>query len=249
METTMSLLCEVCSNDVSGVLLVCISMHDRLDESAIETIATLHNKFEKDIWKKTVIALTKADQYPRDEWLKSKKWFNKAEPILKSEFERYLQKCKNILQKIFTSSVNEARSRSYIGMSEEEYNELEIPILPTSTLSSRDHLSKMRAVGHQYWFDLLLVECCKRERGMTLVNIHSQRLANLPDEIVRQIDPTGVLGPEFIILIQTLLRTVGEKTSLLIAWNLYRHYKYSRNVVQAPRFEANKNVDTHSDTL
>ena len=136
----MSLLCEVCSNDVSGVLLVCISMHDRLDESAIETIATLHNKFEKDIWKKTVIALTKADQYPRDEWLKSKKWFNKAEPILKSEFERYLQKCTNIVQKFIVSphfSYNEVTmSRIDIGMSEaSEYVELEIPTLPTVHLS------------------------------------------------------------------------------------------------------------------
>ena len=237
-ETTMSSLHKVCSNDVSGMLIVCIPMHDRLDESAVETIATLYNKFGKDIWKKSVIALTKADEYPRDEWLVSKKWFNKAEPILKSEFERYLQKCKDILRENFTLSKDKARERSYIGMSVKEYDELEIPILPTSTLSSRDHLSKMRAVGHEYWFDLLLVECCKRERGMTLVNIHSKRLNNLPDEIVRQIDPTGVLGPDFIVLVQTFLKTVGEKSSLLIAWNVYQHYKYSRNVVQAPRFEA-----------
>ena len=62
-------------NDASGVLIVYIPMHDRLVESAVETIATLHRKFGKEIWRYSVIALTKADQYPREDWLTgSKKW-------------------------------------------------------------------------------------------------------------------------------------------------------------------------------
>ena len=76
---------------VSGVLIVCIPMHERLDEAALETLAILHDKIGKDIWRYTVIALTKADEYPQAQWLESKKWFNKSAPIIKSEFEKYLK--------------------------------------------------------------------------------------------------------------------------------------------------------------
>ena len=239
-DKTTDSIGEVCRNDASGVLIVCIPMHDRLDESAVETIASLHQKFGKEIWRYAVIALTKADQYPRDQWLSqgSKKWYKKTEPILKTEFENYLQKCKNSLRTIFTSSEAGARRRCYIGMTKEEYDKLEIPILPTSTLT-RDFVSKMRAVGHEYWFDLLLVECCKREQGMALVNIHSKRLNNLPDEILKLIDPNGVLEPRFLEFIQKLLKALGKKTPLIIAWNLYHNYKYSHSVATAPRFETN----------
>ena len=238
---------EVCRNDASGVLIVCIPMHDRLDESAVETIATLHRKFGKEIWRYSVIALTKADQYPREDWLTgSKKWYKKAEPILKTEFDKYLKKCEDSLRKIFTSPENVARRRCYIGMTEEEYNDLDIPILPTSSLSK--DVSKMRAVGHEYWFDMLLVECCKREQGMALVNIHSKRLSNLPDEFVKLIDPNGVLEPRFIEFVQKFLKALGKKTRLIIAWNLYRNYKYAQNVATAPRFQTLKIGETPNDT-
>ena len=94
---------------------------------------------------------------------------------------------RTVCETIFTSPENVARRQCYIGMTEKEYNDLDIPILPTSSLSK--DVSKMRAVGHEYSFYVLLVECCKREQGMALVNIHSKRLRNLPDEFVKLIDP------------------------------------------------------------
>ena len=243
-DTTANRLREVCSNDVSGVLIVCIPMHERLDEAALETLTILHNIIGSDIWRYTVIALTKADQYPQAEWLDSKKWFNKSAPIIKSEFEKSLNNCKKILREKFTLSEDESRRGCYIGMTEEEYDELEIPIVPTSTLTK--DLSKMTIVGHEHWFDMLLVECCKRERGMTLVNIHSERLVSLPDEIVREI--TGKVGPEFIMLVKKFMKSMGEKTCLLIAWNIYQHYKYTCRVVHAPRFEPTKNADIQRES-
>ena len=93
---------------------------------------------------------------------------------------------RTVCETIFTSPENVARRRCYIGMTEKKYNDLDIPILPTSSLSK--DVSKMRAIRHEYWFDMLLVECCKQEQGMALVNIHSNRLRNVPDEFVKIID-------------------------------------------------------------
>ena len=243
---TANRLRDVCSNDVSGVLVVCIPMHERLDEAApLETLAILNREIGKEIWRYTVIALTKADQYPKAEWLESKKWHEKSAPILKREFEKTLASCKKILREKFTLT-KEARPGCCIGMTEEEYDELDIPIVPTSTLTK--DLSKMTIVGQEHWFDLLLVECCKRERSLMLVNIHSKRIAILPDEIVRQIRQIAeVIAPEFIVLVKKLLKTVGDKTQLLVAWNLYRHYRYSHKVVDAPRFETTESVKVQTE--
>ena len=224
----------VCNNDVNGVLIVCIPMHDRLDESAVETISILHRKFGKEIWRYTVIALTKADQYPREEWLMSKKWFKKAEPILKSEFERCFQNCKDSLQRIFTLPKEKARERCYIGMTAEEYDKVDIPILPTSTLK-KEEISKMRAVGHEHWFNYLLVECCKREQGMALVKIHSERLASLPDEVITKLDPNGVLGSEFRVIVESLMMKGPGKEAIHVVMKLYNRIKYSP--IKSPRFE------------
>ena len=62
-------------------------------------------------------------------------------------------------------------------MTEEEFNK--IPILPTSQLSNPSANTKMAAVHYEWWFDALLLECCKKEQGMHLVSVHAQRLDRL----------------------------------------------------------------------
>ena len=232
-EKTTSLVGKVCHNDLNGVLLVCIEMHNRLDEGNIKTIALLHQKFGMDIWRFAVIVLTKADKYPEDEWLRSKKFYQRADPILKREFENRLQECKAYLEEIFTST--KAGSQCYIGISQQEYDALKIPILPTSTLNPKAN-KKMEAVGHESWFDMLLLECCKQEQGAALVRIHSKRLANLSRDIVDKLDPTNVLGAEFDVLIRSIVQSPFGKTALVLAWKLY-WLKYSHRVINAPRFE------------
>ena len=81
--STIKLIGNVSNNDPSAILLVCMKMHDRLDESALKMIAAIekHKKQERSginpIWRYTVIALTEADCYPREDWLESKKWWER----------------------------------------------------------------------------------------------------------------------------------------------------------------------------
>ena len=232
-EKTASLVGKVCQNDLNGVLLVCIEMHSRLDEGAIKTIALLHQQFGMEIWRFAVIVLTKADDYPKDEWLKSKKFYQRKDPILKREFEKNLQKCKKSLQEIFTSP--ETDSQCYIGISQQQYDDLNIPILPTSTLNPKA-IKKMEGVGYESWFDMLLLECCKQEQGAALVKIHSQRLANLSRDILDKLNPKNILGAEFDVLIRSIVQSQFGKTALVLAWKLY-WLKYSHRVITAPRFE------------
>ena len=64
---------EICNNDINGVLLVCIPMHERLDEDTKKFLKNLHQKYgSQHIWRYTVITLTKADGYNGGEWLESK---------------------------------------------------------------------------------------------------------------------------------------------------------------------------------
>ena len=161
---------EVCNNDCTGgVLLICIEMHERIDRSTMERIlALLHRTYLKRIWKVTVIALTKADRYPESEWLRSKKWYQSKQKVLKEKFEGALREARQYLRSLFTSDT--------VGMSEEEFDELAIPILPTSQLTT-DAMSKMEKVGYESWFDTLLETCCTRKQGAAFVKIHSKRLS------------------------------------------------------------------------
>ena len=162
-----------------------------------------------------------------------KKWYQSEKPFLKDGFKNRLQKCQEYLQKIFTTPENRT---SAPWMSEEEFHELKIPVVPTSSLNKKC-VSKMAAVGHENWFDMLLVECCKREQGMALVNIHSDRLAKLPDHVVNELDPNKDLAPEFLKVTREnpFIKAVGGELYYVVGVALYRHYKYS--LYDAPRFE------------
>ena len=162
----------MCTNDANSVLIVCIPMHNRFDES---TLMTLQYKFGKQhIWQYTVIALTKADQYP-SVWKDSIKWWERSAPILEKKFNEALSECREYLKEMFTQAKNE-RSRPW--MTEEEFDD--IPIIPTSKLT-RDALFKMEDVRHQFWFEELLIKCCERVPGTAMINIHSERLAALSE--------------------------------------------------------------------
>ena len=186
-EATANLIGEVCNNDVNGVLLVCMEMYGRLGDSTIKMIAKLHHKYGKqaeNIWRYAIFVLTKADRYPV-EWDDSIRWWERSAPILKENFETSLQEYKDYLRETFTMPKDKVTKECYIGMTEEQFDELEIPVLPTSTLSE-SALSKMIAMKQEDCFDMLLVECCRREQGVVLVNIHSERIANLPFAIIKK---------------------------------------------------------------
>ena len=129
-DETAELIGKMCTNDANSVLIVCIPMHNRFDES---TLMTLQYKFGKQhIWQSAVIALTKADQYPI-EWEDSIKWWERSAPILEKKFNEALSECRKYLKEMFTQAKNE-RSRPW--MTEEKFDDI---IISTSKLT-RDAL-------------------------------------------------------------------------------------------------------------
>ena len=52
-----------------GVIIVCIAMHEKMDDSTIKPLAALQNKFGYEIWTHVIIALTKADRFEAEKWL------------------------------------------------------------------------------------------------------------------------------------------------------------------------------------
>ena len=103
-EKTIDKLMEVCNNDMmNGVVVVCIPMpyHGRIDAADLAPLALLHKKVGKRIWDRTVIALTRADMYPKDVWLGSKKRLEFENTCLTRKFEDYLCETRDHLRKRF----------------------------------------------------------------------------------------------------------------------------------------------------
>ena len=233
-KETLRVVGNVCLNDVNGVLLICIPVHERIDRSTQELLTVLHKEHhEKGIWRFVVIALTKADNYPENEWLrKHTQWVETPKSYLKPEFMKAMSDAKESLKNIFTSG--------QIGMSEEEFNK--IPILPTSQLSNQSALSKMDEVDSQSWFDALLLECCKKERGTHLVTIHSDRLANLsPEKLVSAGFPSES-GATIIPVIKYMMGSDVGYLALIMGWKVYWHLVYSGQLTNSPRFEQDKRL-------
>ena len=227
---TLDKIGEICNNDVHGLLLVCIDMHQRMDESTLKTLALIHRKFGKEIWRYAVIALTKADTYPTNEWLGEKSWWVRKRPILEEKFEAELHDAEVYLRSLFISTDADAGSENSIGLTREDFDELAIPFVPTSKLTNNEAMKRMEIVGHESWFDTLLVECVKRERGIALVKIHSQRLSRLPASVVEKRDPTGL----FRKFVREVLKSViGD---ILPSWRLYWS-RYCQKEMVLPRFE------------
>ena len=222
------LIGKMCTNDANSVLIVCIPMHNRFDES---TLMTLQYKFGKQhIWQYTVIALTKADQYP-SVWKDSIKWWERSAPILEKKFNEALSECREYLKEMFTQAKNE-RSRPW--MTEEEFDD--IPIIPTSKLT-RDALFKMEDVRHQFWFEELLIKCCERVPGTAMINIHSERLAALSEETIQKVSNSLHKSTNAI---PTKIRNVfgATKAGSIVDFTmtkLYQDFIYSP--INSPRFE------------
>ena len=212
---TLRTVGEFCNNDVDGVLLICIEMHQRVDKSTMETLALIHRRCGKEIWRFAVIALTKADRYPASVWLKSKRWWQREEPILEEKFKEDLAAAQDYLKSLFTST--DVTSECCIGLTQEEFDDLAIPILPTSKLCYKT-MSAMEMVGQKSWFDKLLVECCKREGGMALMKIHSKRLWQLPKEVLVQLAPNGIFGPYLVDFLRDVVSSLSGKT---VAWKMH----------------------------
>lgn len=193
---TCDILNDLVKHERLQLIIVCIDMFEKLDWSTLEPLSLLHCQCYG-VWSRTVIALTKADRYEEHKWLSKS---------LKNKFAEELTKRKDTLKRIFT---NQALPCCYIGMTEEYFDRLNIPIIPTSELN-KHALDRMEKVGYGYWFDTLLVECCQRaDHGLRL---HRDRLSQLP---------SGLPKRSRFDFIPNLLR-----------WQLY-----CTKVITMPRFE------------
>lgn len=232
-QATAHKLREVCQNDRkrNGVVLFCNEMFGgRLDEACLASLAMLHKICGKEIWRYVVIALTKADMYPAVKWYPEGS-FSRKNPVLKEKFDEKLCEAKDYLRQCFTTST--AKSECYIGMTEEEYDALKIPILPTSELSV-ECLEAMKKVGHVRWFDTLLQELCTREKGMILVKIHSERLLNL-GQVKAILQNITKLLPLHVFEYQ-LKYLQNNMPAALYLWKAINIYSLKK-AIEAPRFQ------------
>ena len=189
----------IVANESKGVVIICIEMHDQLDKHTLATLALLHKRFGEKFWKHAIIALTNANGYDEEKWLKSHKAeLNFLESlfecllklccqrmtegnIIKGKFAGEMEKWRNDLREGFTATADQVQPNCHIGMTEEEFDEIEIPVVPTSQLDERA-LVKMKRVGYGHWFDLLLIKCCQRLQG-SRIRLHNERLSKLPPDV------------------------------------------------------------------
>ena len=168
----------------NGVIIVCIEMNTRVDESFLEELALLHKKFGQDFWSCTIIALTKADCYEEHKWLMSKSESKTDKCFLKEKFTEGLERRRSVLKKKFTAVVDQALPHRHIGMSEEVFDK--IPIIPTAQLNQYSQ-ERMNQVGNGHWFDLLLIKCCQKLRAQGFeLQANRDRLSHLPPGLLKQ---------------------------------------------------------------
>ena len=211
-----------------GVLLVCIPMHTRMDKSTMQLIAHLsNNDIRKEIWQYVIVVLTKADEYPEREWLVNSRG-RKSRLVLSEKFKETLDTANEELKAIFTSPD--------VGLTEKEF--LSIPILPTSQYTDNPiAMKKMEQVGFESWFDVLLLQCCKKDHGLGLLNIHKDRLANLRrDALVNAGYPAHVAG-KLVPFIQKRLKEDIGYLALIMQWKIYFKLVYSKRLIGPSPFE------------
>ena len=222
----------IIANDRNGFVIVCIEMFaGRLtDRNNLAPLAFLHQKCGKEIWRHVIIALTKADQYPKEQWLtKKNSILTSKKEFLTECFKSYMDETKKTLRECFTGNTS-VREDCHIGMTEEEFDELNILILPTSKLFN-PFLEKMRLVGCETWFDMLLVELCKRESGLILVSVHSKRLLNLM-EVRNFLSEVA----EYPLIQQQVKNLKIAIPPVVLLWKAFKSYSW-KTAKEAPRFE------------
>ena len=239
-KVTIGLVREICTNDRSGVVLICMAMHERLDAATAQTLALLHERCGPEIWRYVVIVLTKANQYPKDDWLDKKegRW-EASGTVLKREFENSLADNRQSIQRMFTDTTC-TKEMCRIGMSKEDFISLQIPILPVARLNSKDAVKRMENVGYGSWFTILLYKCTMRESDVGLISIHKDRLSSLPHKIEKlikeQIDPQ-------LIEAGRKIECAGKKISgtfYLIVYSKAYWWRNRKKMICGARFEKGK---------
>ena len=186
--------------------------------------------------------LTKADCYEKHKWLMSQTQ-PETENYLKIKFSDELEKQKIILRKAFTATANQAPPHCHIGMTEDEFYDLQIPIFPTSQLNQQA-LERMEQVGHGYWFDLLLIQCCRRLQGSGL-QIHRERLSQLPPQLLEQEydkELHRLHCRRMILMSSPISRKLIDFSKPLSEVHMYhrtRSYSTNSSTDKKPRFEFN----------
>ena len=234
---TVQQMGDVLTNDRSGVILVCLEMHQRIDESTLKPLVFLHRQFGREIWPHVIIALTKADRYEEDKWLENCPKGKSRPAYLVHRFHEEVEICKRHLQTIFTS--DEMKPRYRIRMTECEFEELQIPVVPTSQLRETE-MSKMAKVGHDYWFNELLLHCCARDNGAGIIQIHPKRLTNIPNDVLRKVDETlAKKANDFVewALKKRMMKPGLMKYAAVLVWSCYLRLYYKK-LITSPRFQA-----------
>ena len=240
-DKTVALMEKVCKGEENGIILICIEMHRRLDINAMETMGRVHRKLGDKIWKLAVIALTKADEYPEAEWLEGKLWYQRSVPILTDRFIAAVLHAKTYLKQVCTSDEH-IGEEYHIGMLPKTFDD--IPIVPTSKLSSRGAMSKMATVGYEKWFDELLTKCCARESGASFVQMNPDRTSRFhshpPDYIMKDVDKEKyeeILEQVRSHYARTRAHRHQDGFLRYLAWKVYWKMWYSGRIDTYERFE------------
>ena len=242
---TLKMVKDIVKEDSKAVLIVCIGMYERIDRSTLEVLASLHQKLEPDasndkkseicrsnveFWSRVVIALTKADMYQEHKWLMSDRRGLSKRLFISKTFAEKVENRRESLKKLFTATDSEAPPGCYIGMIAKEFDELNIPIIPTSQLD-RHALDKMQQVGYGYWFDQLLIKCCQRLEGCGLLDLHAGRLLRLPHELVK-----AEIGAENFQKLQKKRSIIENVFILALIYIWYQKRQYYKNIITMDRF-------------
>ena len=228
-EDAIELVGAIATNESKGVIVVCIKMYERVDESTLMMLATLHKKFGESVWNHVIIALTNADRYEENKWLSQRFRKSKKEFLVEKFAETVKERQKNI-KEYFTADTKVKKSCK-IGMATESFNKLKIPIIPTAQLDEYE-MKRMKQVGCEYWFDVLLIKCCQRLQGCGLIQIHEERLSKLPTKIVR-----NEISEEVFEMLQ---RSKSKSAVILGIIKYYMWYKFmyhKKTAATLPRFD------------
>lgn len=233
-DTTIQLVGELITNDRHGIIVVCIEMFERLDKSTLKLLTQLHTKYGWIFWQHVVIALTKADRYQEQKWMQTKDFWTSKDAFLKNEFLKNVADRREAMKKCFTDGVEDVQPGCHIGMTTDQFNFLKIPIIPTSQLNDFE-MARMQQVGYRYWFDELILECCKREQGAGIVQIHEKRLSNLPADLLVKYTIDEKFSSKFRRTTNKAIEKIAFALKSKLYWRCYCKY-----LAVDPRFELSR---------
>ena len=242
----------IVANESNGVVIICIKMHGQLDKHTLATLALLHKRFGEKFWKHAIIALTNANEYNEEKWLKSHKAeLNFLESlfeclfklccqrmtegnVIERKFAGEMEKWKNDLREGFTATADQVQPNCHIGMTKKEFYQMKIPVIPTSQLGERA-LVKMKRVGYGHWFDILLIKCCQRLQGPGL-RLHNERLSKLPPDVAYDVLYEDEYG-RFLRNKALLVKMAESVPGISHLYTYFQQEEYYLHASSLPRFE------------